>query len=239
MGIFDKLFKKGKQIQQEAQSQQKEPDPITKEEIQQEPEQLEITIPEKIGDCQIAYKYTDVKLTTTGVPLSKIIPTDQLTLLDDGENICVKQKDNCIGYLPKNRLSGMVRDWDKSGDPYLAYIANYDDEGENVEIFLIFYSNLLEKFMKKNKEAKLVKLTGKPEEFASPEKGKKCEVEYDYEKEKYYVSLDSMMIGWLPAVALKYAESKGIEPTDLDVIIADIEYDFEKDRDIISAYISD
>ena len=198
-----------------------------------------ISIPETYEGKQIAYSYPDVKLTPSGVPADMIDANQQLTLAEDGDLVRVSQGDTFIGTLPENRLSGMVHDWNKNGEPYLAYIASYNSTGTDIKIRLVFYENVLEKYLTRNKYAKLVKLTGKPDEFASPVVGGKCEVEFDYEKDKYFVLHDDSMIGWLPASASKYAADRDVSPEDLDVIIADIDYDIEKDRDIISVYISD
>lgn len=245
MGLFDKLFGKSKPAPKPAPQQEKTIDPNAfvynpiPEPVAPDPEPT-ITIPESIDGKRIAYSYSDVKLITpAGVPESRIIPTQQLTLIEDGEEIKVNQGEIYIGSLPKNRLSGMVHDWNKKGDPYLSYLSHYDDDGLDIEIHLVFYADILASYLKRNPNAKLVKLTGKPDELACPAIGQECEVEFDDDKEKYFVSQDSSLIGWLPASATKYADDHGLSPEDLDIIVADIDYDFEKDRDIISVYISE
>jgi hypothetical protein len=249
MGIFNKLFGKKEQNTNSAQQvePQKKEEQVPSQDILSSIIHIEpdlpktpiISIPATYEGKQIAYSYPDVKLKPAGVPSDKIDVNEQLTLIEDGDLVRVNQGSTFIGTLPENRLSGMVHDWNKKGEPYLAYIASYDSSGSKIEIRLVFYENVLEKYLSRNKSAKLVKLTGNPDEFASPVVGGKCEVEYDYEEEKYFVSHDASMIGWLPASASKYAEQHDISPEDLDIIIADIEYDIDKDRDIISVYISD
>ena len=102
------------------------------------------------------------------------------------------------------------------------------------------WSEDIDHFLARNTGSKLVKLTGKPEEFSSYEVGNRCRVEEDDENDgKYNVMCGDDFIGRLPSSAVTYAEKHDCPPDDLAVIIAEIDYDFEKDRDIISVYISD
>lgn len=102
------------------------------------------------------------------------------------------------------------------------------------------YSEDLDKFLARNDNAKLVKLTGKPEEFADYAVGYRCQIEEDDESDdKYNVICGGSIIGRLPASAISYAQKHDILPDCLVAIIADVDYDFEKDRDIISIYIAD
>ena len=199
-----------------------------------------ITIPREIDGKQIAYKYDDVQLKAAGVPASQINPSMELTLKENGEKIEAYQGSLFLGTLPENRLSGMVKDWNEDGNPYLAYIAHYSDAGDNVQIYLVFYNNKTERFLSKA-DAKHMKLTGKPDEFATPHIGDNCEVEYDFEKEKYIVTslLDGSVYGYLPAAAAKYADACGINPENLQVMVSAVDYDIEKARDIITVCISD
>ena len=100
------------------------------------------------------------------------------------------------------------------------------------------YTEDVEKFLARNDDAKLVKLTGKPDDLASYEVGCRCHVEEDIEKEKYAVTCDGDVIGYLPSSAITYAEKHETDPECLDVIIAEVEYDYDKERDIISVYIA-
>lgn len=198
-----------------------------------------ISIPETIDGKQIAYRYHDVKLASAGVPCSRIRAADPLTLKENGDAVEAWQGDLLLGTLPKNRLSGMVRDWNENGDPVLSYIAEYSDDGSDVQIHLIFYTDQLARFRSRHPEAKAVRLAGKPEEFASPSVGASCEVEYDDEKEKYAVVLNGEILGYLPSSALKYAEDREASPEDLDVIISAVDYDIDKERDLITVLIGE
>lgn len=94
-------------------------------------------------------------------------------------------------------------------------------------------------FLARNDDAKLFKLTGKQEDLAIYNVGSRCHVEQDDEDpDRYNVTCDHCIIGRLPSAAISYAEKIEALPEDLSVIIADIDYDIEKERDIISVYIA-
>jgi hypothetical protein len=112
------------------------------------------------------------------------------------------------------------------------------DDGPIVALF--FYADVIGKFANRHPDAKMIQLIGKPDELAFYDIGNKCEVAQDEEDEgKFIVLCDDEKIGVFPAAGISYAAEHGCSPEDLDVIIADIEYDIDKDRYIISVYISD
>lgn len=199
----------------------------------------EVVIPASYKGFDLVYHYDDVKINSVGLASSYIHPDLGISLADNGDTIDVLNGKAKIGTLPANRLSGMVRDWNDRGDPYLAFLASYNADGSNVVIALAFYENSLEKYLSKHPDAKLVKLVGKPEEFASPSVGMRCSVDYDIEKDKYFVMTDGDVLGCLPASGVKYASDHDIEPDDLSVIVCSVDYDMDKNRDIISVYISE
>ena len=261
MGILDKLFSKNLEITAPLKTPQTNIDPNTgviHENIRYNPytgvvyedsadnqdysqvEKPQITIPDIYENKQRAYFYDDVQLiNTTSVPLEYIELSERLSLVDVETDIEVYQGKMLIGYMPRNRLSGMVRDWNTNDDPYLAYISNYSNDGKDIQIALAFYIDKIARFLSKNKDAKLIKLSGRPEEDAFPVIGSECGIDYDYEKDKYFVYLDGFIIGILPSSAVKYATDHEIEPDELEVIIESVEYDINRDRDVISVYISD
>ena len=102
-------------------------------------------------------------------------------------------------------------------------------EGEELKSEL---KNILEKIKLSLSELKPIDL----ENMANNDE---IEAEYDDESEKYHVMCNGDSIGTLPASAIRYAEDHNISPEYLDIIIADVDYDIEKERDIISVYISD
>lgn len=204
-----------------------------------QPSAPEVVIPASYKGYDLAYHYDDVRINSVGLASSYIHPDLGISLAVNGDTIDVLNGKAKIGTLPANRLSGMVRDWNDRGDPYLAFLASYNADGSNVVIALAFYENSLEKYLSRHPDAKLVKLAGKPEEFASPSVGMRCSVDYDYEKEKYFVMSDGIIFGCLPASGVKYASDHDIDPDDLSVIVGSVDYDMDKGRDIISVYIAE
>lgn len=119
---------------------------------------------------------------------------------------------------------------------------NYDPDAPKAKSATVdngVYTEPVEKFLARNDDAKLFKLTGKVEDYAMPQVGNRCKIEYDDEKEKYAVLCGGFGIGYLPSSAVSYAEKLGTDPDTMVSIIADIDYDVEKDRDIISIYIAE
>lgn len=95
-------------------------------------------------------------------------------------------------------------------------------------------------FMRKHPDGKEdVRLVGKADEYAFAEIGQVCTVEQDMDHDqRYLVLVDDMTIGALPTIALRYAEKADKDPTELAVILTDVDYDVEKDRDIFTVYIA-
>lgn len=231
---------KARRLAAEAERHRQEESDRKQKELESSGYTSEVVIPRVYKNLQLAYHYDDVKLNTSGVSPSRIVPGKPLTLKDKGDTIDAYQGDLLLlGSLPQNRLSEMVRDWDKNGDPYLAYVAKCSPDGNDIEIALAFYMDNLARFLSRNPEAKRIKLAGKPEDFVTAYAGAECNVDYDIEKDKYLVMLDGGIIGVLPASALKYASEHDTDPEDLTIYVADTEYDSDKDRDIIYVYIAD
>ena len=98
------------------------------------------------------------------------------------------------------------------------------------------YTETVSSFLNRNPEAKQFTLTGRPDDLASYDVGDRCHVEED--EGKYYVTVGGIIIGRLPSSAVKYGESVAGDPQDLSVVISSIEYDIEKERDIITVYVA-
>lgn len=198
-----------------------------------------VTIPTEYQGLQLAYHYTDVQLVPIGLPPFGLSPDDPVTLKDSGASIDVFCGDKMIGKLPDNRLSGMVRDWGRHGDPYLAFIVSYSDDGNDIVIALAFYSDLIKRFLSRNPDAKLFKLTGKPDDLASPYPGADCSVSYDDDTGKYLVEFDGSILGSLSSSAIAYARNKEIDPEDLSVLVSSVMYDFDREHDVVCVYVAD
>ena len=190
--------------------------------------------PYSIDGYILKYSYPDVELTASGITFDAH-KNDKLNFVDDGSRICVMIEDTLIGYMPQNRLEGMVKDWLNAGDPFLGYYVGKSEKGPVIALF--FYSDIIGRFLAKNPDAKLYKLTGKPEEYAVYEVGYECTVEEDPETEKLQVVFDGSIIGCLPPSAITYIKSQDLSPEDVNIIIGKVDYDAEKGRDYVSVYI--
>lgn len=198
-----------------------------------------VNVPMKYQDKNRVYFYPDVKIIGFPGGADLVVPGEPLSFSCSDNFVQLFQGSNLVGQMVENRLAGMVRDWEKAGDPVLGYVLEYSDDGASAMIALAFYQDLLAKFLKKNPGAKPYKLIGKPDELAfGYEPGCTCSVESDFDvPDKYFVVFDGSPIGRLPASAIRYAEENGYSPEDLDVIISSVDYDDEKGQDIISVYI--
>ena len=198
-----------------------------------------VSFPSTYNDKNRAYLYEDVKIVPVSDGAGFVVPGEPLSFSCSDDSVKIYQGAHCIGEMVENRLAGMVRDWEKAGDPVLSYVINYEKDGSAATIGLAFYQDLLAKYLQKNPGAKSYKLAGRPDDLAfGYVPGSLCSVESDFDDpEKYNVIFDGSPIGRLPASAVHYAEDQGYDPEDLRVIVASVDYDVEKDRDIISVYI--
>lgn len=193
--------------------------------------------PEDIEGLQIEYAYRDVVIIPEGLRMD-IEKGEKLDFMISDDQITITFNNTPIGHMRENRLTGMIRDWNAKEDPYRAYFIENTDSGPMIALF--FYSDVIGKFLQRNRDAKLIKLTGKQDDLAFYEIGNRCEIEQDIDDpDKYNVTYDDAIIGRLPSAGVSYAEKHGCSPEDLTVIIAEIDYDIDKERDIISVYISD
>lgn len=200
------------------------------------PDNKTITVPAEIDGNSISYHYDDVVLVDPTEYIHHVSEGSTLSFEDDGTRIRVMVGAIHIGYLPDNRLSGMVRDWKRDAKPIFSFLS--DASASNPIIFLAFYDNVLGNFLSRNPKARKFKLTGKPEEYAFYTVGQKCDIEKNDETDKYDVLIDGSRIGTLPASAITFASTIAADPEMLDAVIVSVDYDIEKDRDIISVYLA-
>lgn len=99
------------------------------------------------------------------------------------------------------------------------------------------YQASIDEYLKDHPEAKRFKLAGKPDEFASASPGDPCEIEQDFETEKYQVLCGADVLGYLPSSAISLAEKYNISPLSFKTIVAEVDYDMEKSRDIFYVYV--
>lgn len=199
-----------------------------------------ITFPERVNNFNRSYFYPDVKIIPVPDGASHVVVGEPLTFFDEDDAVHINQGDCCIGYMEETRHAGMIRDWIKSGDPVLAYVTKYADDGSSAEIGLAFYQDKLARFLARNPDAKMYKLAGKPDEdYLGVSVGDICTVDHDFEHDRFNVVCYGSVIGRLPASALTFAEQNECDPEDLTVYVASVEYDLDKDRDVISVYLDD
>lgn len=199
MGLLS-FFKKGKQNDQETEQ---------KRQAQQE-QQETVVIPAKIDGCEIAYQYEKVDVAlSSGVDLNRIFG-QRVTL---GQN-CIQYNGQTIGRIANDKLSDMVNDWLKRGDPVYAVVSRINEGDYFAAIDLYFYRNELQYLLRRYPDAKRYKLTGNrrgelQDNISYCSSGDKCSIYYDIEKEKYLVSDGAFDIGYLPAAASKIVEDQG------------------------------
>lgn len=207
---------------------------------QREIEKPTVTFPEKVNNFNRVYFYPDVKIVPVPDGAAHVVVGEPLIFNIDDDPVSIFQGDYCIGHMVENRLAEMVRTWVNSEEPILAYVAEYSENGSSAMIGLAFYQDKLAKFLARNPDAKVYKLAGKPDEdYLGVSAGDICTVEHDDEHDRYNVISYGSVIGRLPASALTFAENQECDPEDLTVIVASCEYDFDKDRDVISVYLDD
>lgn len=60
---------------------------------------------------------------------------------DDGAVMICRNNGEKLGYLYRNRLQGMVHDFQDSGYPVAAWITSVDDDKKKIGLFIAFYRN--------------------------------------------------------------------------------------------------
>lgn len=180
----------------------------------------ELRFPSTIDGLHRVYQYTDVVLTLTPGALEnpdfhpgkmlEIVPA--VDIPNSPSDAAAMLDGNVVGFLPSNRLSGMVVDWHRDGKPIRAAVRTLDRKTGIVQIYLTFYSlRHYDQLLQSNPNPKNVRLTGNrnkdmQESIWCCEEGMECDIEYDDFKEKYLVLCDRMEIGYLPVSAEKYAD---------------------------------
>ena len=198
---------------------------------EQEARRQHYRIPDSIDGYAIEYEYPDVSIVIPdpsvfsrpdfsfgcGVDVVEVPPGSP-------SSAAISIDGDILGYLPKNRLSGMVADWHHAGKPVRASVSRFDPDNQIVTIRLVFFGeDRFEKLVRRNPDAKTYKLVSNLNEdmqsnISLCKRGEKCSLYYDYDKEKYLVS-SNLDIGYLPASASRLVEEYG---EDVDVYIAEI-----------------
>lgn len=222
MGIFSFLKKDKKQNKQQT--------VVRQEQKQQET----IRVPAEINGQKCAFQYSKVYITlAVGVNLDSIFGQRVALGFDS-----VEFNGQYIGRISNVKLSDMVNDWLRRGEPVFAVVSHIDEDNYFAAIDLYLYRDELKYLLRRFPEAKPYKLTGNrrgelQDNIGFCERGEECSIEYDIDKEKYLVSAGSD-IGYLPAAAAKIAEEQG--ESNLSVYIASVSSD-DEGIDEVSVYI--
>ena len=157
-------------------------------------------------DCDVAYKYTDVKIYKHTCDMSQVSLYSRLALKSEPDNaydshaIALYDNNVKIGYLMKNQIQNMANDWLKKEEPVRAMISKID--GNELYIDLYFYEIPSRHLSTWNN--KIITLAGnKSQDFQEnisfiEEEKQKLDLEYDYDKEQYLISDGSLDIGYIP-----------------------------------------
>ena len=97
----------------------------------------------------------------------------------------------------------------------------------------------LGKWLGRNPDALLVKLVGRPVNYAKYRVGHVCRIEEDDDGQKYNVFIGKHFIGQLPDEAIAFAEQVDSSPEFLIAIVGKIEYGASADADEIFIYIAE
>lgn len=188
-----------------------------------------VNVPGRIGNANCKYKYDTVEITLMhGVDLDSIF-AQRATFDSSYSPVAVLVNGQVIGSLNNGKLSEMVYDWNRRGEPVFAVVTHVDDERNEAALDLFFYRDELKYLLRRFPDSKAYRLTNNgrgemQDNISQCECGEECSVEYDVDKEKYVVSA-VLEIGCLPTAAAKIVEAQGEE--NVSIYIAKIGSDDE------------
>ena len=228
MGIFSFLKKNRQQ-------EQPNREPVKQEQKQQET----VKIPAMIDGQKIAYQYSKVDVVLAdGVNLDGIFA--QRVQFDVSRSpVALAVNGQYFGTIGNGKLSDMVSDWFRRGEPVFAVVSQIDDERYSATIDLYLYRDELKYLLRRYPEVKAYKLTGNrrgelQDNISYCERGDECALDYNFDKEKYLVSAGASDIGYLSAAAAKTVEECGED--NVSVYVAAVSSD-DEGTDEVSVYI--
>ena len=185
-------------------------------------------IPQTYDGKTIAYQYMDVELENTTRAAVVYAKTGQPVELEvDGEIAHVSMGGHRIGDMKPTRLVDMIKDWRRREDPVLGHLVSYAWNGTSGMISLTFYRDE-RKRIRDARGSFEARLNAVPDDVYDFAVGHVCEAEYDEDRKRYDVTLDTIRIGSLPASAIEKIRALDKEPEDADILVDSVDYDGDK-----------
>ena len=226
------LHEKQERIKREIAEQER----IIKETEEQIRIQEMLTLPERFFGFNKAYDYEDVNLfVPDSHAFSKMNVGTKLNAYRDSDNeydknaVRLEWNSDTLAYFYRGKLQDMANDYLRFGGCVHGVITGLMPEDKKIQAHLGFYKgenyDRIRELYKKNPKAKSYKLTGSSSESKQSNimicnVGDECDVEYDYDKDKYLVSSGDEL-GYLPASAAKMIDEYGED--NCSVFISDID----------------
>lgn len=195
-----------------------------------------LTLPKKFFGFELAYDYADVNLfVPDSDAFSKMDIGTKLNAYQDPDNPYDKKavrfewNNDTLAYFYRGKLQDMANDYLKFGGNVHGVVTALMPQDKKIQAHLGFYKGANQDefcdHLSKNSHAKKYKLTGNSSEnkqsnIMISHVGEKCDLEYDYDKDKYLV-INGDSIGFLPASAAKLVEENGEE--SCSIFIAEID----------------
>jgi len=108
-----------------------------------------VNVPGRIGNANCKYKYDGVGISLMhGVNLDSIF-AQRATFDSSYSPVAVLVNGQAIGSLNNDKLSEMVYDWNRRGEPIFAIITHVDDERNEAVLDLFFYRDELKYLLRR------------------------------------------------------------------------------------------
>lgn len=98
-----------------------------------------IYFPDAVGSAKIAYHYTDVPFRLLPNSYPSAFMKKPISFRMDGSVINVYCSSLHVGSLPPGKITDMISDWLRRGDPYRAVVTNTDDRQQYCSFDVAFY----------------------------------------------------------------------------------------------------
>lgn len=194
-----------------------------------------LVMPPKFHGSILAYDYEDVNLfvpnADTFSDLSigfKLYAYQEKDNVHDPNAVCFHNSRITYAYFFKGKLQDMANDYLSCGGDVMAIVTDMNPDEKKISAHIGYFKQKdqdeFKSYIRKNKNAKTYRLTGNTSEekqfnLACSKIGEKCEIEYDFDKDKYIV-INGDEIGYLPATGTKIINEHGED--NCSVFIADI-----------------